>query len=86
MRASSRKTGSTSTGERLKRDLERRAASRGREPLERLADEVVQLEDVALRSQRAGLDPAQVEQVRDQPVEVLDLAVDRVGALLLSSR
>ena len=52
------------------------------EPVERPADQIVELEDVALRAQRAGLDPAQVEQVGDQPVEVFDLALDRVGALL----
>ncbi len=84
--ASSRKTGSTSTGGASSVDLERPVAQPRSQPFDRLADEVVELEDVPFGAQRAGLDPAQVEQVRDEPIEVLDLAVDRVGALLLIVR
>ena len=73
------------TGGAVELDLERPAGRAAARALERPADQVVQLEDVPLGPQRAGLDPAEVEQVGDEPVEVLDLAVDRVGALALAS-
>ena len=50
------------------------------------AQQVVELEGVALGAERAGLDPAQVEEVRDEPVEVLDLPVDGVGARVRDRR
>ena len=62
-----------------------RAAREARpEPLDRAPDEVLQLEDVRLGPQGSRLDPAQVQHVGDQPVEVLDLPIDRIGALALS--
>ena len=63
--------------------LERPIADPSAESLEGSADEVVELVDVPLGPERASLDPAEVEEVRHEPVQVLDLAIDRRRALAL---
>ena len=75
----SRKTGSTSDRRQVAGTSihARRPASRDREPVDDRPDHVVELERLEVGPQRAGLDPAEVEQVRHEPVEVLRLAVDR---------
>jgi hypothetical protein len=50
------------------------------ESLERAFHEVAQLVDLAVRHEGASLDAAEVEQVGDEPREVLRLAVDGRGA------
>ena len=57
-----------------------------REALERADEQIVELERVRPGAQHAGLDPAQVEQVGDQSVEVLDLALDGIDALAFAPR
>ena len=47
-------------------DVELAPGQPGSQAVERPLDEIIELEDVALCSQRASLDPAQVEQVGDQ--------------------
>ena len=48
-------------------------------PVDRVGYRVVEEHRVELRSQLAGLDPGHVEQVRDEPIEVDRLAIDRLG-------
>ncbi len=47
-------------------------------PRDAWLDEVVEVVDLEIDAERPGLDPAQVEQVRDDPVQVLGLAVDHL--------
>ena len=49
----------------------------------RVTDQIVELERIHLRAQHARFDAAQIEQVRNEPVEVLDLTVDRIDARVL---
>ncbi len=56
----------------------RRGACRSRSSVR--LDQVVDGEGLTIRAQGARLDPAQVQQVRDEPIEVLRLPVDRLGA------
>src|SRR3954469_1961873 len=51
------------------------------EPVERRADQVIQLKCVDFGMQSACFDAAQIEQVADEPVQVLDLAFYGVDAL-----
>ena len=71
---------------RFKVDLEGATGQPRPQALDRPPDEVVELEYVALGFERSGLDPAQIEEVGDESVQVLDLAVDGVDALRLVVR
>ena len=80
MRASSRNTGSAATGSDADVHAELVAGKPRREPVDGAAGEVVELEHVQLGPKGARLDPAEVEEVRHDPIEARDLALDRVGA------
>ena len=64
---------------RLELELDLVAIEDAGEPVNDRLDEVLDVEDLEARTERAGLDPAHVEQVADEAVEALGLEVDRPG-------
>ena len=73
-------------GGRLQVDLQRTVTDAPSQSVERATHEVVELVDVALGDQCPGLDAAEVEQVGDEAVQVLHLAVDGVDATRAARR
>ncbi len=70
-------------GRRVELDLQRAIGEAGAQPLQRPTHQIVELENVPLGAQGAGLDAAEIEEIRDEVVQVLHLTIDGVRARLL---